>query len=166
MKFKQILLLVMIVALGAVGCKSDQRKVTSDLLNFPQSANGDIDGPQPKITFEKEEYDFGTIAIGEKVIYAYNFKNTGDAPLLIADVKPSCGCTSLKDWPKDPIAPGESGKITIEFNSSGFPGSITKTIAVNSNAIPKSTYLKLKGQVNGVAPEQEVKPGIDMERTQ
>lgn len=152
--------------LSAMGCKSDQRKVTSDLLNFPQSANGEVDGPQPKITFEKEEYDFGTIAIGEKVVYAYNFKNTGDAPLLIADVKPSCGCTSLKDWPRDPIAPGESGKITIEFNSSGFPGSITKTIAVNSNAIPKSTYLKLKGQVNGVASNEEVKPGINMERTQ
>jgi len=166
MKIQHTFTLVIMIALTSIGCKSDQRKVTSDLLNFPQSANGEIDGPQPKITFEKEEYDFGTIAIGEKVSYSYNFKNTGDAPLLIADVKPSCGCTSLKDWPKDPIAPGESGKITIEFNSSGFPGAISKTIAVNSNAIPKSTYLKLKGQVNGVAVQEEVKPGIDMQRTQ
>lgn len=154
------------VAVVLFSCKEKDRKITSDLLNFPQTASGENSENQPIIVFDSLEYTFGQIAIGEKVEHSYTFKNEGSGPLIIADVKPSCGCTALKDWSKDPILPGEKGQITIEFNSSGFPGPIMKSIKVSTNAQPNDVYLKLKGQVNGVEKMEEVKPGIEMTRTQ
>lgn len=157
---------ILVVMVVLFSCKEKDRKITSDLLNFPQTASGDANDQQPKIVFDSLEYTFGEIAIGEKVEHTYIFKNEGDGPLIIADVKPSCGCTALKDWSKDPILPGEKGQISIEFNSSGFPGPISKSIKVSTNAQPNDVYLKLKGQVNGVEKVDEVKPGIEMTRTQ
>jgi hypothetical protein len=69
----------------------------------------------------------------------------------------------LKDWPKDPIAPGQSGVITVEFNSAGFSGNIEKIIQVATNGIPRDFYLKLKGEVSGQALEA-TKSGVEMDR--
>ena len=156
-----------VVALSAVlfSCKDTERKVTSDLLNYPQSANGTQDIPLPVMTFDSLEFKFGTIAIGEKVLHSYHFKNTGDAPLLIGDVKPSCGCTSLKDWSTEPILPGEEGNISIEFDSKGQPGAVTKSIVVHTNAVPADYYLKLSGNVVGVESVKEDEHKIEMQRT-
>ncbi|MFN6379760.1 MAG: DUF1573 domain-containing protein [Flavobacteriales bacterium] len=162
---KHIVFVLFTISLVLFSCKEKERKVTADLINFPETASGTNDQDLPEITFDSIEYDFDTIAIGEKVVHKYNFKNTGEAPLLIADVKPSCGCTTLKDWPKEPIMPGESGTIGVEFNSEGYPGAITKTIMVHTNARPKDVYLKLVGNVKGMDSQKEVKSPIEMERT-
>lgn len=148
-------------------CAPQERKVTPDMINFPQTASdeGNQNQPQPVITFDEEIYNFGTIAIGEKVGHTFHFTNTGKAPLVISQVVPSCGCTTLKDWPQEPVFPGENGKITVEFNSTGFPGAVEKTISVSTNCIPKDRYLKLKGQVSGKESDNETAPVIQMERT-
>lgn len=156
---------VLIFALVLASCKEKERKVTTEMLSFPQTAGSEKNMDLPVITFDSLEHHFGTIAIGEKVRHQYAFKNTGDAPLVITDVKPSCGCTSLKDWPKEPVMPGESGTIGIEFNSDGFPGPISKTIMVHTNAVPSDVFLKLTGTVQGLDNSKEVKPAIQMERT-
>lgn len=147
-------------------CAPQERKVTPDMINFPQTASGEANSGEslPAITFDSIAYHFGTIAIGEKVIHSYQFTNTGDAPLVISQVSPSCGCTALKDWPQEPIFPGEGGKITVEFNSTGFPGAIEKTIVVATNCIPKDWYLKLSGQVLGKESGSEGAQGVEMER--
>src|SRR5574343_569473 len=144
---RKMLLFLMYAALGLGACKEKDRKVTSDMLNFPQSASGTEDIPLPVATFDSLQMSFGKIAVGEKVRKSFHFTNTGDAPLLITDVKPSCGCTSLKDWPSGPIAPGEGGQITLEFNSEGQNGPISKSIVVHTNAVPTDVYLKLVGEV-------------------
>ncbi len=146
-------------------CEDKERKVTSDLLNFPSAENGQVNGDLPEISFEEAEFNFGKVAVGEKITHAYSFVNKGKADLQIAQVTPSCGCTTLKDWPKEPIAPGQSGVITVEFNSAGFSGNIEKTIQVATNGIPRDFYLKLKGEVSGQAlnaPET----GVEMNRLQ
>ena len=107
-----------------VSCENKERKVTSDLLNFPSAENGEVHGDLPEISFEQAEFNFGKVAVGEKITHTYTFVNKGNADLQIAQVTPSCGCTTLKDWPKEPIAPGQSGVITVEFNSAGFSGNI------------------------------------------
>jgi hypothetical protein len=149
---------------AVVSCKEESKKVTSDMFNFPQTASGVVQGDAPVIEFDSLEYNFGKVAIGEKVVHSYHFENTGNAPLLIGQVTPSCGCTTLKDWPKDPIAPGEDGKITVEFNSSGFPGTIEKSIMVATNATPNQYYLKLKGEVMGKEVQNAPQHTIEMER--
>ena len=66
---------------------------------------------QSEITFTKSGYDFGTIKEdGGKVEYVFEFENTGSAPLIVSNVRPSCGCT-VPEWTKDPVLPGQKGSI-------------------------------------------------------
>jgi hypothetical protein len=89
----------------------------------------------PKTTLEVAEtkFDFGTIKEGQKVRHTWQVKNAGKVPLLIANVQASCGCT-VPSYPKNPIAPGEYGEVTLEFNSEGRPGSVTKNALIIANA--------------------------------
>lgn len=149
-----------------VGCREEGPKVSSDLLNFPKSANGEDAGDLPIATFEQAIFNFDTVAVGEKVVHSFKFTNTGKSPLIISSVKPACGCTALKDWPQDPIAPGAGGQITVEFNSGGFSGPIEKSVFVRTNTVPVDNILKITGVVKGVALEGTVAdPAIKMERT-
>jgi hypothetical protein len=74
----------------------------------------------------------GTITQGEVLKLDYRFKNTGNKPLIIASVRPGCGCT-VADYPKEPIAPGETGIIKAEFDSKGKEGFQSKSISVDAN---------------------------------
>jgi hypothetical protein len=104
------------------------------------------DGPLPVIAFEKIEHDFGTINEGQKVTYTYKFKNTGEAPLIIQNAQPSCGCT-VPEWSKDPIPVGGEGFVKAEFDSNGKPNIQNKTITVTANTWPKTTTLRFKAMV-------------------
>ena len=101
-----------------------------------------------KLELKSDTVDYGTVTKeDDNGLRVFEFKNTGDAPLIIKEVKSTCGCT-VPSWPKDPIAPGKSGKIEVKYNMGLGP--IRKTITVQSNA---SNYpdgvvpLKLKGEV-------------------
>lgn len=98
------------------------------------------------MSFEKEMHDFGSVKEGEKVTHVFKFKNTGDKPLIISDAKGSCGCT-VPSYPKEPIAPGKSGEIKVEFDSKGKKGSETKYVTLNANTIPAETRLTIKANV-------------------
>jgi uncharacterized repeat protein (TIGR01451 family) len=93
-----------------------------------QKSNG------PVITFEKSTHDFGEMVQGDKVEYTYKFTNTGNEPLLITSVNVQCGCTTPKGWPRDPVAPGAKGELTIAFNSAGKLGMQNKVVTLVSNA--------------------------------
>ncbi len=151
MKKKAIIFQVLVLSLSMalLSCKSDSRQITADMINFPPAEGEAGTGKIPVIQFDSTTMNFGTIAIGEKVNHSFKFKNTGKAALIISQVTPSCGCTTPKDWPKHPIFPGEEGQISVEFNSSDFPGQIEKSISVLTNAIPATFDLKLKGNVSG-----------------
>ena len=101
-----------------------------------------------KMELKSDTVDYGTISKdNDNGLRAFEFTNTGDAPLIIKNVKSTCGCT-VPSWPKEPIAPGKSGKIEVKYNMS--PGPIRKTITVQSNAVNHTdgvVALKLKGEV-------------------
>ncbi len=103
-------------------------------------------GPTTTMTFEHNDFDFGSVKEGEKVKHTYKFKNTGSEPLIISSAKGSCGCTVPK-WPSEPIAPGASGVIDVEFDSKGKPGKQTKRVTVNANTVPAQTFLNISGNV-------------------
>lgn len=102
----------------------------------------------PKIEFKTETIDYGTVKKSEdNGIRVFEFTNTGDAPLIIADVKSSCGCT-VPQKPKEPIMPGKTGEIQVKYNMN--PGAINKTVTVESNAVNKEggkILLRIKGTV-------------------
>ena len=97
--------------------------------------------------FEKMDYDFGTVQEGDQVRHTYKFKNTGDKNLILINVKGSCGCTVPEDWPKDPIAPGETGEIKVVFDSQGRAGNVKKNVRVEANTDPSLSLLTLTGVV-------------------
>lgn len=97
----------------------------------------------PIIDFEEAEHDFGKIVQGEKVSYDFKFTNVGKSNLVISNAAASCGCT-VADFPKEPIPPGKTGKITVEFNSEGKSGYTEKTITVVTNCEPNTIILKIK----------------------
>lgn len=102
--------------------------------------------PGPAITFEETTHDFGDIFQGDKVSYVFKFENTGDEPLIITDVRVTCGCT-VPDWPRDPIAPGESASLTVKFNSAGKKGRQNKVISVVSNSVSPVNQVTITSNV-------------------
>ncbi|WP_396155776.1 DUF1573 domain-containing protein [Flavobacterium macrobrachii] len=103
-----------------------------------------------KIEFKDKDntIDYGTVnKEDDNGLRAFVFTNTGDAPLIIKDAKSTCGCT-VPSFPKEPIAPGQSGKIEVKYNMNTGP--IRKTITIETNAINYDegrVALKIKGEV-------------------
>ena len=116
-------------------------------------------GPTTVMQFEQTDYDFGTVKEGEKVKHTYKFKNTGNEPLVISSAKGSCGCTVPK-WPSEPIPPGGSGQIDVEFDSKGKPGKQTKRVTVTANTVPAQSFLNISGNVekDPNAPATQAQP--------
>ena len=101
---------------------------------------------KPEISFEKTVIDYGTVNKGDDGVREFVFKNSGNAPLIISNVKSTCGCTIPKK-PEKPILPGESEKIQVKYDTKRV-GFIRKSITVTSNAASSpTTILKIKGQV-------------------
>ncbi len=100
---------------------------------------------QAKISFKQETIDYGKIAKGSDGVRAFEFTNTGDKPLIISDVKSSCGCTVPKK-PDGPVAPGASSVIQVKYDTNRV-GPIRKTVTVYSNADEPIKALKIKGEV-------------------
>ena len=109
-------------------------------------------GPTTSVKFDESTYDFGTITDGDKVRHTFQFTNTGNEPLIISNCKGSCGCT-VPQCPKDPIAPGDAGEITIEYNSRGKSKGAAegkpdqKFVNVTANTEPAATRLTIKALV-------------------
>ena len=102
---------------------------------------------QPVITFERTDHDFGKINEADgKVTTIFTFKNEGMEPLVLSNVRASCGCTTPK-WPREPIEPGQTGDITVTYNPNGRPGRFTKTVTITSNATEPTTRVTIKGEV-------------------
>ncbi|SDR95968.1 Protein of unknown function [Formosa sp. Hel1_31_208] len=98
-----------------------------------------------KIEFKSEVVDYGTIEKGANGVRVFEFTNTGNAPLIITNVKSTCGCTVPKK-PEGPIMPGETGEIEVKYDTNRV-NPIRKTITVTSNADRPTVALKIKGLV-------------------
>jgi hypothetical protein len=101
---------------------------------------------QAEIIFREKQFDFGDITQGDKVAKKFVFRNTGSEPLMILNVQTTCGCTA-SDWPKTPLAPGDSNSIQITFNSAKKQGRINKIVTVYTNSRTPEEKLKITGNV-------------------
>ncbi|WP_425392332.1 DUF1573 domain-containing protein [Ekhidna sp.] len=114
------------------------------LVGFAFFATAQEDEPMtgPKISFSEKSFDFGEITQGEKVEHIFEFENVGNEPLILSDVRTTCGCTA-PEWPKEPVAPGKTAKIKVVFNSAGKMGMQNKVITVMSNAVNNPERVKI-----------------------
>lgn len=100
-----------------------------------------------KITFEETTIDYGEVTKGADGVRTFRFTNTGDAPLVIEDIKSTCGCTIPKK-PTGPIMPGASDIIEVKYDTNRV-GPIRRSISVYSNAEEPITTLSIRGNVQG-----------------
>jgi hypothetical protein len=97
------------------------------------------------IKFVSSEHDYGTIEQGSDGSCNFVFTNAGKTPLVLSNVRASCGCT-VPTWPREPILPGKEGSIKVMYNTNTI-GSFQKSITVNSNAKNSEIMLIIKGNV-------------------
>ena len=112
---------------------------------------------QAVMTFDKTTHDFGKINEADgRVTTVFEFKNEGMEPLLLTNVRASCGCTTPK-FTTAPVEPGATGQITVTYNPNGRPGRFQKTVTVTSNASEATVRLYIKGEVipKPVKPEDK-----------
>ncbi len=127
----------------------------------PPAAEAAPTGPTTKMTFDETEFKFGTVDEGEVVAHTFKFTNTGSEPLIISNAKGSCGCT-VPQWPREPIPVGESGSITVEFNSKGKKGPRNQKVTITANTDPVQSFVALVGEVTPAAGTQTAAPQIQV----
>lgn len=103
------------------------------------------DSNAPEISFDKTVHDYGIIYKNGDGNCEFTFTNTGKEPLVLTNVKSSCGCTVPK-WPRQPILPGKSDVIKVKYATTRI-GRINKSITVTSNAKTSTVTLRIKGEV-------------------
>lgn len=98
------------------------------------------------IRIERDTIDLDTVKYGEKKQISFRICNTGEVPLLIRDVRPSCGCTEAQ-WEKRPVQPGEETVIFVTFEPNSF-GRFMKSIEVLCNIEQQICILHIMGMVS------------------
>ncbi len=101
--------------------------------------------PGSKIEFSDTVYDYGDMIYDSDGNCVFEFRNTSDKPLIINNVRASCGCTNA-EWPENPVKPGMKGLISIRYNTK-ITGTFRKSITVYSNADNSPAKLFIKGNV-------------------
>jgi len=121
----------------------------SEIIKNPQTAQEKPKTPKKsaKMSFDESVYDFGFVMEGDTVYHEFSFTNTGKAPLLITDARSTCGCT-VPEWPKEPIAPGETSMISARFDTKNKIGRQTKEVTIYANTLPTANKVKLIGIVD------------------
>ncbi len=106
-----------------------------------------VETPRTVIVFDEVFHSFGKVQNGETVSHVFRFQNIGDKPLIITKVEAGCGCTA-PSYPTEPVAPGQSGEITVAFNSTNRAGFQEKSVTVFSNAADREIKLSFDADVS------------------
>ncbi len=101
---------------------------------------------QAKLELKDTKQNFGFVKKGEVVKLNYEFKNSGNAPLIISGVEIGCSCTTV-DFPKEPILPNVINTITIIFDTKTVYDRQDRTVLINTNGSAKPIKLRYKGVV-------------------
>ena len=103
----------------------------------------------PRMSWAADSVDLGILAAGETVDIPYQLTNLGEAPLVVTQIKPSCGCTVARDWDRSPLAPAASRTFVLSFDAGDRVGPIAEYATVVSNAVPSSAKLQFSARVMG-----------------
>ncbi|MVN20386.1 DUF1573 domain-containing protein [Mucilaginibacter arboris] len=114
------------------------------VVGFAINASAQTDN-KAEFKFVEEKHDFGKVPQGKPVTTDFVYTNIGEEPLILTEVKPTCGCT-IADYTKTPVKKGEKGSIKITYNAA-VEAPFNKTIVVTSNAKTPTKYLVIVGEV-------------------
>ena len=131
-KFNVMKKILIILFIGLVAVQSKAQDVNPDSI-------------VPIFKFESDVIDYGDIAENSDGNRVFKFTNVGKTPLIISQVKGSCGCT-VPTKPEEPIMPGEVGEIKVKYATNRI-GAFSKTVTITSNASEQTKVLRVKGRV-------------------
>jgi Protein of unknown function (DUF1573) len=106
-----------------------------------------------EIWFEEYMHDYGQIEQDSDGTWTFLFKNLGEDAVVINRVRSTCGCT-VPEWPREPVEPGDSGRITVKYNTA-LTGTFLKSVTVYSTAANSPVKLQIKGKVVPAQAEEE-----------
>tara|TARA_B100000029_G_scaffold508932_1_gene596959 strand:+ start:1662 stop:2150 length:489 start_codon:yes stop_codon:yes gene_type:complete len=110
----------------------------------------------PVMTFDKKVHDFGVIENGTPVETIFSYTNTGESPLVITDIKSTCGCTVPRDWSREPLNPGESSQFTVKFDGKGV-NNTSKTVTIAANTATGRETVKITAFINNPEMAERMK---------
>lgn len=154
---KKIVGLSIIALLSVASCKKDQpadQLITTSSSELVSQESSSEDAmveatkaqTQTNLALSEPDFDFGKIKKGDQVEHVYEVTNTGKNPLIISSVVPTCGCT-VPEFTKDPILPGQKGKITLKFDSTNFQGIVHKTAQLYANVAQVPIELRFTADI-------------------
>ena len=156
-KLFSLLFFFVAVSLVVSAQTEETKKVATEKESTPAAEKTEKVGP--KLKFEKETINFGTIVKDSDPFRTIKITNVGDEPLLITNARGSCGCT-VPTVPKKPIAPGESAEMKVRYDTKRV-GKINKTVTLTTNEKAKTRTIRVVGTINEKAagtPEKEANP--------
>ena len=137
--------------------------MTFGMASAQDTENKEIPANGAKIRFIETEHNYGTIMKGGDGKCQFTFVNEGNEPLILSNVKASCGCTT-PSYTQKPVMPGQTGTIDVKYNTNTV-GGFSKTVTVTSNAVDNPrVVLRIKGTVKqdpaveGQQPQQPQQP--------
>ena len=98
------------------------------------------------VRFDKTVHDFGDILVSDGPVSAtFTAENVSGKNMVIYNVVSSCGCTDVT-WTREPVKPGESGKVkaTYKNDEGGYP--FDKTLTVYVSGLQQPVVLRLRGE--------------------
>lgn len=130
-------------------------QVEDTLPRVPESAAQE----RTTVDWTPDTLFFGDVYAGAIVLDSFSVTNTGEHPYLIREVKASCDCTAYK-YPKEPVMPGETAIVRVEFDSAGKAGITRPGIVIYDNSIPNSrSILYMEGFVISKKKPQKTSGG-------
>lgn len=112
----------------------------------PRRVDDVADEARPELSFSESRYDWGTAFRGERLEHTFVVKNTGDAPLIIEEVQPQCGCTLATDYAST-LEPGQSTSISLTLETGSMTGKKEKFTTIISNALTENNKLWMEGEI-------------------
>ena len=125
---KKVVLLVSVLFFATACNDATSRIESSNEVSSEESMMEAL----PTIDFESDFHDFGEIQNGTPVETVFTYTNSGQSPLVVTDIKSTCGCTVPQGWSREPLAPGASSQFTVKFNGKGA-NKVSKTITLTTN---------------------------------
>ena len=132
---------------GLEEVRLDGKTSNADIVRMPITADTPLyTNNIAKITLEETDFNFGSVNEGDVVKHTFKLKNVGNQPLLITDIRTSCGCT-VPTWNKSPIAANANDQVEVKFDTKGKANEQVKKITIIANTFPAETELILRGMV-------------------
>jgi len=153
---KLFLLLSTIALVSFTSCKEKAtEKINQE--NVEKAAERDAQAIVfPSITFDKTTHDFGEIMNGTPVETVFTYTNSGKSPLVVTDIKSTCGCTVPQGWSREPLAPGASSQFTVKFNGKGA-NKVSKTITLTTNTEKGREQVRISALIK---PDPNAAPAV------